>query len=314
MTDLRTKRILVTDGSDFFGKFVVKRLISMGVTKISVPKLQNLDLRKIDNCLKITKNIDVIIHTAGNTGGISFNKNFPGTSFYDNLLIGSQLMEAARLNQVKKFVALGTVSSYPKYAPVPFKEQNIWEGYPDESNAPYGLAKKMLLVQSQTYRREFNFNSIFLIPANPYGPGDDYDENKSHVIPALIKKFWDAEKHHKKEVTVWGTGNATREFIYIEDAAEAIVSATEKYDKDEPVNIGSGEEISIKVLAKSIAGLINYKGKIIWDKTKPDGQPRRSLDTNKAYFEFGFRAKTKFERGLENTVLSAINEPSYGIV
>lgn len=307
MIDLRTKKILITDGAGFFGKYVVKRLVEIGVKKLFIPKLQNFDLRKLNDCMKITRNMEVVIHTAGNTGGISFNKNFPGTAFYDNLLIGSQLMEAARLSRVEKFVALGTVSCYPKFTPIPFKEENLWNGYPDETNAPYGLAKKMLLVQSRAYRQQYNFNSIFLIPANPYGPGDDGDKENSHVIPALITKFIEAKENGEKNVVVWGTGKATREFLFIEDAAEAILLATEKYNKDIPINIGSGFEINIKNLAKKIAELVKYQEKISWDHSKPDGQPRRSLDVTKAYKEFGFKAKTNFDEGLKKTVKWYLN-------
>jgi GDP-L-fucose synthase len=233
---------------------------------------------------------------------LGYNQKFPGTLFYDNLLIGTQLMEAARTAGVEKFVAIGTISSYPKSVPVPFNEDDFWDGYPEQTNAPYGLAKKMLLVQSQAYRQQFGFNSIFLMPANPFGPGDDADPRTSHVIPALIKKYHDAVKNDERSVTLWGTGKATREFVYVDDAAEAIVLATEKYDKAEPVNIGTGVEISIKDLADKIAKLIDFKGETIWDSSKSDGQPRRCLDVARAYNEFGFKATTDFSMGLQKTI------------
>lgn len=283
--------------------------------------LPEFDLRKIEDVKRMYKELkpDVVVHLAARVGGIGANREHPGEFFYDNLMMGVQLMEQARLNKIKKFVALGTICCYPKFTPVPFKEEDLWNGYPEETNAPYGLAKKMLLVQSQAYRQQYGFNSIFLMPVNLYGPGDNFDPASSHVIPALIKKFVEAmggkksalnrlrtgspvRRHTDSTVVVWGTGKATREFLYVEDCAEAIVLATEGYDKPDPVNIGAGFEISIKDLAHLIANLLQYNGKIKWDKSKPDGQPRRMLDTSKAYKEFGFRARTDFKTGLKKTI------------
>jgi len=245
---------------------------------------------------------DIVIHLAAVVGGIGANRQNQGKFFYENLIMGVQMMEAGRRQGIEKFVALGTICCYPKFTPVPFKEGNLWNGYPEETNAPYGLAKKMLLVQSQAYRQQYGFNSIFLMPVNLYGPGDNFDPETSHVIPALIKKCVDAIKKREREIIVWGTGRPTREFLYVEDAAEGIILATEKYNKSEPVNLGAGFEISIKNLARSIAKLTGFKGRFIWDKTKPDGQPRRCLDTSRAYREFGFKAKTTFEEGLKKTI------------
>ncbi|MBI2041848.1 MAG: GDP-L-fucose synthase [Candidatus Nealsonbacteria bacterium] len=302
--DLTKQKILVTGGAGFLGSFVVKKLLARGVAlkNIFIPRSKDLDLRQGANCQKAAKNQDLIIHLAGNVGGIGYNRNNAGTLFYENLVMGAQLMEAARQAKVKKFVAIGTVCAYPKFTPVPFKESDLWVGYPEETNAPYGLAKKMLLVQAQAYRQQHGFNAIYLLPVNLYGPGDSFDQSRSHVIPALIKKFCEAKKNNQKEVEIWGTGRASREFLYVEDAAEAIILAAEKYDQSEPVNIGAGREIKIKALVKLIAKLTNYQGKIIWDKTKPDGQPRRMLDTALAKKEFGFKAKTDFEEGLQKTI------------
>ncbi|MFA6430415.1 MAG: GDP-L-fucose synthase [Candidatus Paceibacterota bacterium] len=302
--NLKDKKILVTGGSGFLGSFVVEKLLKKGVPQknIIVPRSKDFDLRKLEDCKKVLKNIDVVIHLAAKVGGIGFNREHPGQLFYDNLIMGAQLMEEARKKGVEKFVAIGTICAYPKHTPTPFKEKDLWIGYPEETNAPYGLAKKMMLVQSQAYRQEYNFNSIYLLPVNLYGPKDNFDPNSSHVIPALIKKFVEAKKQNLKTVEVWGTGKATREFLYVEDAAEAIVLATEKYNKSEPVNIGSGMEISIKDLVQKISKTVGYNGKIVWDKTKPDGQPRRNLDVQRARKEFEFKAKTKFDIGLKKTI------------
>ena len=245
---------------------------------------------------------DIVIHLAAVVGGIGANRENPGSFFYDNLIMGIQLMEQARLNNIEKFIAIGTVCAYPKFTEVPFKEENLWEGYPEETNAPYGLAKKMLLVQSQAYRSQYNFNSIFLLPVNLYGPGDNFELKSSHVIPALINKFYQAKINNLSEVEVWGTGKATREFLYVDDCAEAIVLATERYDKSFPVNVGAGFEISIKDLAEKIKDIMGYSGKIFWNTSKPDGQPRRCLDTSKALNEFGFKAKADFDAGLRKTI------------
>lgn len=301
------KKVLVTGGAGFLGKHLVSELEKQKVI-ITVPRSEKYDLRIREVCRQVVKGQDIVIHLAAKVGGIGFNMMHPGEMFFDNIMMGAQLMEEARLAGVRKFVALGTICAYPKFTPVPFKERDLWMGYPEETNAPYGLAKKMLLVQSQAYRQQYNFNSIFLLPVNLYGPGDNFDPTSSHVIPALIKKIYEAKKNRKKEVVVWGTGKPTREFFYVLDAVQAIILATEKYNKSDPVNIGAGFEISIKQLVMLICRLMDYKGKIVWDKTKPDGQPRRMLDTTKAQKEFGFKAKTHFEEGLELTINWYLNQ------
>jgi GDP-L-fucose synthase len=304
MPKFSKSKFLITGGAGFLGSFVVKKLIEKGVPKknIIIPRSKKLDLRYWKNCVKAVKGKDVVIHLAGVVGGIGFNREIPGQMFYDNLMMGTQLMESARQANVKKFVAIGTVCSYPKLTPVPFTEDSLWQGYPEETNAPYGLAKKMLLVQSQAYREQYKFNSIYLLPVNLYGPKDNFDPSSSHVIPALIKKVHDAKKKKKPFIEVWGTGSASREFLYVEDAADGIIMAAEKYSKSMPVNIGAGREIKIKDLVILICNLMDYRGKIKWDKSKPDGQPRRMLDTSRAKKEFGFKAKTSFEEGLKNTI------------
>jgi len=295
---------MLTGGAGFLGSFVAEKLKARGCKNVFIPIEQEYDLTKaaaIEAALKAAKP-DVVIHLAAKVGGIGANRENPGSFFYDNLMMGAQLMEQARQHGVEKFVALGTICAYPKFAPVPFKEEDLWNGYPEETNAPYGLAKKMLLVQSQAYRQQYGFNSIFLLPVNLYGPRDNFNPGSSHVIPALIKKCVEAVKTDAKEITVWGTGKATREFLYVEDCAEAIVLATGKYNSPEPVNIGAGFEITIKDLVILIARLTGFKGKIRWDRTKPNGQPRRMLDTNRASRQFGFKAKVKFEEGLRKTI------------
>jgi len=243
-----------------------------------------------------------VIHLAANVGGIGYNQKFPGSLFYDNLMLGVHLMEEARKAGVKKFVGIGTICAYPKFAPIPFKEKDLWNGYPEETNAPYGLAKKMLLVQAQAYRQQYGFNAIYLLPVNMYGPGDNFDPKSSHVIPALIKKFVEAKQKNRKKVVVWGTGTPTREFLYVDDAVRGILLATEKYNKSDPVNLGSSFEISIRDLAQTIKKVVGFKGKIVFDKTKPDGQPRRKLDVSRAKKEFGFTSQVVFEAGLKKTV------------
>lgn len=303
--DLSKKRITVTGGKGFLGTHLVRKLREERNCKnVSIADLPDYNLIDISDVKKMfdDQKPDIIIHLAAVVGGIGANKENPGKYFYDNAMMGIQLIHEAYLRGIEKFVALGTICCYPKYTPVPFKEENLWDGYPEETNAPYGLAKKMLLVQSQAYRQQYGFNSIFLMPVNLYGPGDNFDPKSSHVIPALIKKCADAKENNDDHITVWGTGKASREFIYVEDAAEGIILATEKYDKPDPVNIGAGFEIKIKNLVELIVKLTGFKGKVIWDKTKPDGQPRRLLDTSKAEKEFGFQANMDFEKGLKNTI------------
>lgn len=301
----KDKKILITGGAGFLGSHLVGKLLEKGISRenIFIPRSKSLDLRILKNCTNAVKDMDLVIHLAGNVGGIGYNREKPGELFYDNIIMGVQLMEEARKAGIKKFVGLGTICQYPKYAPIPFKEEDIWNGYPEETNAPYGLAKKMMLVQGQAYRQQYGFNAIHLMPVNLYGPGDNFDPESSHVIPALIKKFVDAKVKGNKVVEVWGTGRPTREFLYVDDAAEAIILAAEKYNKPEPVNIGSSFEISIKELAQLIKKLTGFSGKVVWDKTKPDGQPRRKLDTSKAEKEFGFKSKINFEEGLRRTIL-----------
>ncbi|MDD5491122.1 MAG: GDP-L-fucose synthase [bacterium] len=304
MIELTSKKIVVTGGAGFLGKIVTGRLKNIGCKNIFVPKIEDYDLTKEADIVRMYGEFkpEIVIHLAAVVGGIGANRENPGKFFYDNLIMGVQLMEYARKSKVQKFVALGTICCYPKFTPVPFKEEDLWNGYPEETNAPYGLAKKMLLVQAQAYRQQYDFNSIFLMPVNLYGPGDNFNPQSSHVIPALIKKCVEAVKNNEKEITVWGTGKATREFLYVEDAAEGILLAAEKYDKPEPANLGAGFEISIKDLTEMIAKLTGFDGQIIWDRSKPDGQPRRCLDTNKAWKEFGFKAKTNFAEGLAKTI------------
>ena len=295
------KRVLVTGGAGFLGSHLVPLLEKKGAT-VFITDSKRDDLRRQAVCTRVVKGKDIVIHLAAKVGGIGFNMKYPGEMFFDNLMMGTQLMEAARKANVKKFVSVGTVCAYPKFTPVPFQEEDLWNGYPEETNAPYGLAKKMLLVQGTAYRQQYGFNSIFLIPVNLYGPGDKIDLESSHVIPALIRKFVEAKKANTANCTVWGTGKATREFLYVDDAAQAIMMATEKYNEAGPVNLGSHLEISINKLAYLIKKLVGYKGKIHWDTAKPDGQPRRKLDTSRARKKFGFRATTDFHTGLLKTI------------
>jgi len=300
----KTKRILVTGGAGFLGSFVVEKLRKKDYKNIFIPRSKDYDLTQMDAVKKVYKDSKphIVIHLAAKVGGIGANKANPAKFLYENLIMGLQMIEQARIFGVEKFVNIGTVCSYPKYTPLPFKEEDLWNGYPEETNAPYGLAKKMLIVQGQAYYKQYGFNVISLILANLYGPRDNFDLETSHVIPALIRKCVEAVRENKKEIVVWGTGKATREFLYVEDASEAIILALEKYNKPDPVNIGTGCEISIKDLVKLIAKLTGFKGRIIWDTTKPDGQPRRCLDTKKARKEFGFKAKTSLEEGLKKTI------------
>jgi len=299
------KRIVITGGAGFLGSAIVEKLVKerdVSREQIKIPRSSETDLRTMQNCLEITKEADVVIHLAAKVGGIGFNMNNPATLFYDNAIMGIQMIEAARTNEVGKFVAIGTICAYPKFTPVPFREEDIWNGYPEETNAPYGLAKKMMLVQSQAYRKQYGFNSIFLLPVNLYGPGDNFHPDSSHVIPAIIKKVYDAKVAGEKEITLWGTGKATREFLFVRDCAEGIIKATESYEGSDPVNLGAGKEISINDLGETICRLSDYQGKIVWDTSKPDGQPRRCLDTRKAFEKFGFRAQIDFQEGLRETI------------
>ena len=300
----KNRTIVVTGGAGFLGQFVVSELKKRGYKKIFVPRSRQFDLRKeaaVKRLYQLTKP-SAVIHLAAVVGGIGINQKEPGRFFYDNAMMGICLIEQARQYRVKKFVTVGTICAYPKFCPVPFKEENLWNGYPEETNAPYGLAKKMLLVQSQAYRNQYDFNAIFLLPVNLYGPGDNFDLNTSHVIPALIRKFLEAIKLGKKEVVLWGDGSPTREFLYVKDAARAVVLAAENYDKGEPVNLGSRDEISIKKLAHLIKAMTGYSGKIIWDKSKPNGQPRRCLDVSRARSEFNFKSAVRLKTGLKTTL------------
>jgi len=298
----KDQRVLVTGGGGFLGSQVVELLKTVLPQEIRVPRSKDFDLRQQSDCAEVVKDITLVIHLAANVGGIGYNQTHPGKLFYDNLLMGVHMMEEARKAKVAKFVAIGTICAYPKFTPVPFKEENLWNGYPEETNAPYGLAKKMLLVQAQAYRQEYDFNAIYLLPVNLYGPGDNFDPSSSHVIPALIRKFVEAKQNKAKQVTVWGTGNPTREFLYVTDAARGILLASEKYNSPEPINLGSSFEISIKDLATKIKDVVGFEGKIVFDTTKPDGQPRRKLDVSRARDEFGFESEITFEEGLKKTV------------
>lgn len=302
--DLSNKRIVVTGGAGFLGKQVVKQLVVAGANpdKIAIPRSASCDLRVWENCQKLAENADIIVHLAAHVGGIGLNQAKPGELFYDNLIMGAQLIHAAYENEVEKFVCVGTICAYPKFTPLPFKEDNLWDGYPEETNAPYGIAKKALLVQLQSYRQQYGFNGIYLLPVNLYGPEDNFNPESSHVIPALIRKVYEAQQRQDKELRVWGDGSPTREFLYSEDAALGIAIATQKYNAPDPVNLGTGYEISIKDLVELICELMGFTGEIIWETDKPNGQPRRCLDTQKAKEAFGFTALVDFRQGLKNTI------------
>jgi GDP-L-fucose synthase len=303
------ERVVVTGGAGFLGSYVVEKLRARGVESIFVPRSGDFDLVRAENIKRLydAANPDLVIHLAAVVGGIGANRANPGKYFYENLMMGAQLMEEARLRAakprgVKKFVAIGTICAYPKFTPVPFKEDDLWNGYPEETNAPYGLAKKMMLVQSQAYREQYEFNSIFLLPVNLYGPRDNFDPHNSHVIPALIRKCVEAARKGENQITCWGSGVATREFLHADDCAEAVLLAAEKYNGSAPVNIGAGFEISIRELAEKVAAITGFNGRLVWDTSQPDGQPRRRLDTSRAEREFGFRARINFDEGLKQTV------------
>ncbi len=298
------KKILITGGAGFFGSQVVRLILEKGTLpdNIRIPRSGDTDLRRWENCVRAVKDCDIVIHLAAKVGGIGFNQAYPADLFYDNAIMGIQLIEAARREGVEKCIVAGTICAYPKYTPVPFREDTLWDGYPEETNAPYGLAKKILLVQSQAYREQYGFNAIYLLPVNLYGPGDNFNPESSHVIPALIRKFTRAMETGAPYVEVWGTGAASREFLYVDDAARGLVLSAERYNKPDPVNLGSGMEITIRDLVTLIQELTGYQGEIRWDTTKPDGQPRRCLDVSRAEKEFGFRAVTPFRDGLRQTI------------
>jgi GDP-L-fucose synthase len=301
---MKSKNVLVTGGAGFLGKRVVADLKSRGYQDIFVPRSAEHDLTEQSKVRDLIRSVqpDLVIHLAAVVGGIGANQENPGKYFYDNLMMGVMLIEECRVGGVEKVVSVGTICAYPKFAPIPFKEDDIWNGYPEETNAPYGLAKKMLLVQSQAYRQQYNFNGVYLLPVNLYGPEDNFHERSSHVIPALIKKCVDAKASNAKEIVLWGDGSPTREFLYVDDAARGIVDAAEKYNESDPVNLGSGSEISIKDLSEKIAAATGFEGRITWDTSKPNGQPRRKLDTNRAKERFGFEAKVELEEGLKQTI------------
>jgi GDP-L-fucose synthase len=298
------KRVVVTGGGGFLGSFVVRRLAEAGADQIVIPRSKECDLREREDVVRLlaTARPHMVIHLAATVGGIGANRQNPGRFLYDNAIMGIELIEQARRHGVEKFVCVGTVCSYPKLTPVPFQEADLWNGYPEETNAPYGLAKKMLLVQLQAYREQYGFAGVYLIPVNLYGPGDNFDPESSHVIPGIIRKCLEAKAAGLPGITAWGTGKATREFLYIEDAAEAIVLAAERYDKADPMNLGSGQEISIRDLIDTVRELTGYRGEVRWDATMPDGQPRRCLDTSLAARELGWRARTPFREGLRRTI------------
>jgi GDP-L-fucose synthase len=304
MPSLADKRILVTGGAGFLGQQVVQQLIKAGANpeKLTIPRSQTADLRTMTACEQVVQNQDIIIHLAAHVGGIGLNREKPAELFYDNLMMGTQLIHAAYQAGVSKFVCVGTICAYPKFTPVPFHEDDLWNGYPEETNAPYGVAKKALLVQLQSYRQQYGFNGIYLLPVNLYGPADNFNPNSSHVIPALIRKIHEAQVQGMPEIMVWGDGSPTREFIYSEDAARGIVMGTVSYDGAEPVNLGTGEEISIKELVTLLCELMDYKGNVVWQPDQPNGQPRRCLDVNRAQAEFGFKAQVGFRQGLQQTI------------
>ena len=300
--DLKNKKILVTGGNGFLGKNVVKNLENLGISDITIPSSSDYDLRNMNNCKKVVDGIDVVFHLAAHVGGIGLNREKPGELFFDNLMMGTQLLHESKMANVEKFIALGTVCSYPKFTQIPFSEDDIWNGYPEETNAPYGLAKKMLLVQSKAYREQYDFRSIVVIPTNLYGPDDNFDPSSSHVIPALILKIFHAKKNNLEQIEVWGDGSPTRDFLFVDDAAKGIVQAAEKYDEISPLNLGSSEEISIKKLVSLISDILDYNGKIVWNKSKPNGQPRRCVSYVRAKEKINFEPKVNFSDGMKQTI------------
>lgn len=304
MLNLSSKKILLTGGAGFLGKQVTAELIKAGAKKenISIPRSKDCDLTFLSNCQKAVENQDIVIHLAAHVGGIGLNQAKPAELFYDNLMMGVQLIHSAYQAGVEKFICVGTICAYPKFTPVPFKEENLWNGYPEETNAPYGIAKKALLVQLQSYRQQYGFNGIYLLPVNLYGPEDNFNPKSSHVIPALIRKVYEAQQKGEKTIPIWGDGSPTREFLYSNDAARGIVMATQKYNEPDHVNLGTNFEISIKDLTELICELMNFDGELIWQTDKPNGQPRRCLDTSKAKEAFGFTAKMDLKQGLKNTI------------
>ncbi|MGL6340486.1 MAG: GDP-L-fucose synthase family protein [Waterburya sp.] len=304
MLNLQDKKILVTGGAGFLGKQVVDQLCQAGATRnnITIPRSRELNLCQWSNCQQAVQGQDIVIHLAAHVGGIGLNRDKPAELFYDNLMMGTQLIHAAYQEGVEKFICVGTICAYPKFTPVPFQEDDLWNGYPEETNAPYGIAKKALLVQLEAYRQQYDFNGIYLLPVNLYGPEDNFNPQSSHVIPALIRKVYEAQQKGEKELPVWGDGSPTREFLYSTDAARGIVLATQKYNEAAPVNLGTNQEITIKELVETICELMEFEGKIIWETDKPNGQPRRCLDTQRAKAKFGFLAETEFRQGLKNTI------------
>ena len=300
--ELKNKSVLVTGGNGFLGKKIVENLEALGINDIIIPSSDDFDLRNIENCKKVVSDADIVFHLAANTGGIGLNKEKPGEIFYDNLIMGTHLLHESKMANVEKFIALGTICSYPKFSQIPFLEEDIWNGYPEETNAPYGLAKKMLIVQSQAYREQYNFQSIVVVPTNLYGPNDNFDPSSSHVIPALILKFFTAKKNNLNQVEVWGDGSPTRDFLFVDDAAEGIIEAAKNYDGNSPLNLGSNEEISIKNLASKISKILDYTGKIVWNTSQPNGQPRRCVSYEKAKQNFGFQPKITLDDGLQKTI------------